>query len=211
MKQVKFNALLNEDAAIFEKIKNDAPSWWHGLTTLKGVYVEIRKYNRIHIYYEGGRIAELKLDGEKIRATCHPKYLDKPVTGEHPHYLDCTNQLDKDPSFILHRIEKEYSQKKKFNPEDISETKIKGDLITNGKNSFIDSEFAHSFIYNGDKITIRFDLVEISDNTLRIVELKRINDNRLRSSVEENSKILNQMASYTAFINEFQSELLEYF
>jgi hypothetical protein len=54
-------------------------------------------------------------------------------------------------------------------------------------------------------------LVEISNNTLRIVELKRINDNRLRSTVEEDSEILNQMASYTAFINEFKSELLEYY
>ena len=151
---------------------------------------EIRKYNRIHIYYEGGRIAELKLDGEKIRATCHPKYLGKPSIGKHPKYLDCTNQLDKDPSYILRRIEKEYSQKKKSNPEDISETKIKGDLITNGKTIYIDSEFAHSFIYNDVRITIRFDLVEISNNILRIVELKRINDNRLRSSVEESSEIL---------------------
>ena len=42
---------MNEEAAIYERIKNDGPSWWHGLITLKGVYVEIRKHNRIHIYY----------------------------------------------------------------------------------------------------------------------------------------------------------------
>ena len=212
MKQVTFNAPLNEKADIFQRMNNNPPSWWDKLIGLNGVYVEIRKRNRIHVYYEGGRIAELRVDEGKMSTTCHPKYLGIAVSGEHPKYIDCSNQLDKDPSFILKKIEEEYSQKKKdSNPEDISETKIKGDLITKGNTLYIDSEFAHSFIYKNEKISIRFDLVEISDNRIRIVELKRIKDGRLRSSVDEKSEILEQMAHYKAFIKEFHDEILKYY
>lgn len=211
MKQVRFKAPLNKDAAIYDRIKNDKPSWWNKLITKKGVYVEIRKNNRIHVYYEGGRIAELTIENDKIHTTCHPKYLGIPVVSKHPKYLECSGQLEKDPSFILRKIEEEYSQKNNSNPENISETKLKGELVTNGETKYLDSEFAHSFIYKNERLSIRFDLVEITNNTLRIVELKRIQDNRLRSSVEEESEILNQMACYEAFIKEFKDELLDYY
>ena len=71
----RLNAHLNESNKLYSILK-EKPQWWTSLLSINGVYAEIRKGDIVDVYYEGGRMAELKVgrDG-KLKASCHPKYL----------------------------------------------------------------------------------------------------------------------------------------
>ena len=204
------DASLNKDAEIYKELAN-MPDWWQSLLSIKGVYVEIRKDDIVDVYYEGGRMAELKIKDEKITATCHPKYLGKDVrTGSNPKYVDCLEDLKNNPYFIAKNIKICYSQKEGRNGEDISEKKIQGDMICRQNPLFLDSEFAHRYEI-GKRQTIRFDLVMIKNNQLIFIELKRIKDNRMLNKEDDEPEILKQMDKYQKFIKVNKDKLLDYY
>ena len=204
------NASLNKEAEIYKELKKQ-PDWWQRLLSIKGVYVEIRKDDIVDIYYEGGRMAELKIKDEKITATCHPKYLGMDVpTGSNPKYVDCLEVLKNNPCFITKSIQANYSQKEGKDDEDISEKKIQGDMICRQNPLFLDSEFAHRYEI-GKRQTIRFDLVTIKSNQLIFIELKRIKDNRMLNKEDYEPEILKQMDKYQKFIKVNKDKLLDYY
>ena len=204
------NASLNKEAEIYKELKKQ-PDWWQRLLSVKGVYVEIRKDDIVDVYYEGGRMAELKIKDEKITATCHPKYLGMDVpTGSNPKYVDCLEVLKNNPCFITKSIQANYSQKEGKDDEDISEKKIQGDMICRQNPLFLDSEFAHRYEI-GKRQTIRFDLVTIKSNQLIFIELKRIKDNRMLNKEDDEPEILKQMDKYQKFIKVNKDKLLDYY
>lgn len=204
------NANLNPDAEIYKELGKQ-PKWWQKLLSINGVYVEIRKCDIVDVYYEGGRMAELRYKNKKLAATCHPKYLGKDVPkGTNPKYEDCFEFLKKDPEFIIKEIKKNYSQKGEKDKENVSEKKIQGDMICSHTPIYLDSEFAHRY-EEGSQQTIRFDLVTIRDNELLFIELKRIKDNRLLNKDDDEPEILEQMDKYTKFIKANKDKLLEYY
>ena len=206
----KLNACLNKDAEIYKELANQ-PNWLQRLLSIKGVYVEIRKDDIVDIYYEGGRMAELRCKNKQIKATCHPKYLGMDVpTGSNPKYVDCIEVLKKNPTVIIKNIQANYSQKEGKDEEDISEKKIQGDMICRLDPIFLDSEFAHRYEV-GKRQTIRFDLVTIKNNQLIFVELKRIKDNRLLNKEDDKPEILEQMDKYQQFIKFNKNKLLDYY
>ena len=75
------NASLNKEAGIYKELAKQ-PDWWKRLLSINGVYVEIRKGDIVDVYFEGGRIAELKYKNNRLTATCHPKYLGKNVPSD---------------------------------------------------------------------------------------------------------------------------------
>ena len=204
------NACLNKDAEIYKELTKQ-PDWWQRLLSIKGVYVEIRKDDIVDVYYEGGRMAELKIIDKKITATCHPKYLGMDVpTGSNPKYVDCIEVLKNNPYSIAKNIKICYSQKEGKNGEDVSEKKIQGDMICRQNPIFLDSEFAHRYEI-GKRQTIRFDLVTIKDNQLVFIELKRIKDNRMLNKEDDEPEILRQMEKYQKFIKANKDKLLDYY
>ena len=204
------DASLNKDAEIYKELKKQ-PEWWQKLLSIKGVYVEIRKNDIVDVYYEGGRMAELRCQNKGITATCHPKYIGKVVpTGSDPNYVDCLEILKKNPTFITKNIQINYSQKEGKDEEDISEKKIQGDMICRHNPIFLDSEFAHRY-EAGKRQTIRFDLVTIKNNQLIFIELKRIKDNRMLNIGDEEPEIFNQMDKYHKFIKANEDRLLDYY
>ena len=204
------DASLNKEAEIYKELKKQ-PDWWQRLLSIKGVYVEIRKDDIVDVYYEGGRMAELKIKDEKITATCHPKYLGMDVpTGSNPKYVDCLEVLKNNPCFITKSIQANYSQKEGKDDEDISEKKIQGDMICRQNPLFLDSEFAHRYEI-GKRQTIRFDLVMIKNNQLIFIELKRIKDNRMLNKEDDEPEILKQMDKYQKFIKVNKDKLLDYY
>ncbi len=204
------NANLNPDAEIYKELGKQ-PKWWQKLLSIKGVYVEIRKDDIVDVYYEGGRMAELRYKNKKLVATCHPKYLGKDVPeGTTVKYEDCLEQLKKNPESIVKNIKDIYSQKGKMNNEDIREKKIQGDMICSHTPIYLDSEFAHRY-EEGSQQTIRFDLVTVRNNELLFIELKRIKDNRLLNKDDDKPKILEQMDKYKRFIESNKDKLLEYY
>ena len=204
------DASLNKEAEIYKELKKQ-PDWWQRLLSVKGVYVEIRKDDIVDVYYEGGRMAELKIKDEKITATCHPKYLGMDVpTGSNPKYVDCLEVLKNNPFFIIKNIQTNYSQKDGKDEEDISEKKILGDMISRQNQIFLDSEFAHRYEI-GKRNTIRSDLVTIKNNKLIFIELKRIKDNRMLNKEDDEPEILKQMDKYQKSIKVNKDKLLDYY
>ena len=204
------DASLNKDADIYKELKKQ-PDWWKRLLSIKGVYVEIRKDDIVDVYYEGGRMAELRFKHKKITATCHPKYLGMDVpTGTNPKYVDCLEVLKNNPTFIINNIQANYSQKEGKDDEDISEKKIQGDMICKRNPIFLDSEFAHRYEVR-KRQTIRFDLVTIKNNQLFFIELKRIKDNRMLNKENDKPEILKQMEKYQEFIKVNKDKLLDYY
>ena len=209
----RLNAHLNESNTLYSILK-EKPLWWTRLLTINGVYVEIRKGDIVDVYYEGGRMAELKAGRYgKLKASCHPKYLGFDVKdSEDVKYVDCLKVLTSNPESMLPRIENAYSQKncKKYNPEEISEKKIQGDMICKKSPVYLDSEFAHRY-EEGSRKTIRFDLVTIRDNKLVFIELKRIGDNRMLDKNGNKPEIIRQMLNYCSFIKTNSDALVEYY
>ena len=204
------DARLNKDAEIYKELTS-LPDWWQRLLTIKGVYVEIRKNDIVDVYFEGGRVAELRFIKKKLTATCHPRYLGKDIpSGCNPKYVDCLEALKENPTFIIQNIPVNYSQKNGDNIEDISEKKIQGDMICERNPIFLDSEFAHRYEV-GKRQTIRFDLVTIKNNQLIFIELKRIKDNRLLNKEDDEPEILKQMDKYQKFIKANKVRLLDYY
>lgn len=200
---------LNKGSEIYKELAKQL-DWWQRLLKIKGVYVEIRKDDIVDVYYEGGRMAELKFKHKKITATCHPKYLGKNVpSGTNPKYVDCLEVLKNNPNFITKNIQANYSQKEGKDDEDISEKKIQGDMICRHNPIFLDSEFAHRYEV-GKQQTIRFDLVTIKGNQLFFIELKRIKDNRMLNKEDDEPEILKQMEKYQKFIKVNKDKLLDY-
>ena len=204
------DASLNKEAEIYKEFKKQQ-DWWQRLLSIKGVYVEIRKDDIVDIYYEGGRMAELRFKSKRITATCHPKYrgMDVPI-GSNPKYVDCLEVLKNNPFSIIKNIQANYSQKDGKKGEDISEKKIQGDMICRQNSLFLDSEFAHRYEI-GKRQTIRFDLVMIKNNQLIFIELKRIKDNRMLNKEDDEPKILKQMDKYQKFIKVNKDKLLDYY
>ena len=204
------NAKLNKEASIYKELAKQ-PDWWQRLLSIKGVYVEIRKDDIVDVYYEGGRMAELRCKNKQIKATCHPKYLGMVVpTGSNSKYVDCIEVLKNNPYYIAKNIKICYSQKEWKNGEDVSEKNIQGDVICRQNPIFLDSEFAHRYEI-GKRQTIRFDLVTIKDNQLVFVELKRIKDARMLNKNDDKPEILQQMEKYQKFIKVNKDKLLEYY
>jgi len=212
---------LNQNAEIFVRIKKEKPNWWKLFCDDGDLYIDIRKGNTINIYYNGGSVAKIKFTKGKFSAKIHRKYLtEKNKCG----YDDlCLETLDKITlDFIKKNIRDVYSDEKEGS-EKPAEKWIQCKLILenrkenrkeNGKKNgnYIDSEFQYNNKNTG--INLRIDLIELSDNKLSFVELKRIDDTRLLNDKKRNTdteEIITQMKTYRTFIKGHQNNLKTYY
>lgn len=208
---------------LYKILKNDAPIWWKALKEDKDLYIEIRKGNVIDVYYLGGRMAEIKCDrNNKLVVTAHPKYLGyanekdkryyregkkKGKTVYTPIYQDCSDRLLDRRNELKANIQKYYSGVSEG--ENTSEKYIQGNLILNGRDKYLDSEFAHR-LYEGKRNTVRIDLVKIENGLFVFEELKRIGDSRLRN-LDGDPEILDQIRNYREFIRVNKEVLTKYY
>lgn len=203
--------LLNPQDELYSHLMgHDIPDWWSKLRSDPEIYIEIRKKNIIDAYYRGARIVEIKWDKKRkeIVGTCHSKYLYGPSTPPAtPDYVECLDDLAANLEEIKNNSIISYS--KKDNDESISEKRIQGELIVTNRNRYIDSEFAHRY-EEGQRKTIRIDLVTYENGRIVFEELKRISDSRLLTK-DENPEILCQMKEYADFISANQEELKAYY
>ena len=226
--------LLNENHPLYEKIKKEKPIWWRLINSDRDLYVEIRKENIIDAYFRGGRVAQISLKNDNFVATAHPLYIKDKVSRDDPEYFKISKSKNKNgEDIIIHnviyqdclklisnrgslakmkeRIKKYYAIEDKGDIEKTSEKLIQGKLIVDNRNIYLDSEFAYKFLAKPrSRKTIRFDLVQIKDNKLFFVELKRFWDYRMRTSKGE-PEILEQMQNYIDFIKENGIELCDYY
>ncbi|MDE6341700.1 MAG: hypothetical protein K2K93_05235 [Muribaculaceae bacterium] len=203
-------ALLDPNAPLFRALAENSPHWWSKLLTDPEIYIEIRKSNLIHVYYYGARIAEIKYSGRTYSVKCHEKYVDgDQATGSK--YVSCISLLENDITRLKENAIKFYVQESEG--EDTSEKRIQGRLRIDNPHRYIDSEFAHAYVMGDDNNLIRFDLVAVDGNVLKIEELKRIGDSRLRTSEMEINppEVLTQMERYAKFMAINQDALCVYY
>lgn len=203
--------LLDPGHEIYKKLPTLA--LWSNLTSAPNIYIEIRKNNVVDAYYYGARIAELSYNdqSEIIEAKCHSRYLygDKASDDSYVSYIKYLESPSKLNTLKRNALKYYVGEKE---DEVTREKRIQGRLRIDNDHIYIDSEFEHQLIPN-TKNTIRFDLVAIKDNVIRIIELKRLCDARmLTADVSTNRpEILDQMANYERFIAANESELVQYY
>ncbi|MBD5265847.1 MAG: hypothetical protein HDS44_02645, partial [Bacteroides sp.] len=88
-------AMLDPNAPLFKALANNSPEWWSKLKEDPELYIEIRKGNRIHLYYYGARIAEIEYSKGDYSAKCNEKYI-KGDQGNGNIYTSCINHLRND-------------------------------------------------------------------------------------------------------------------
>lgn len=202
--------MLDPDAPLFNALRVDLPNlpkWWSTLVSDPEIYIEIRKGNIIHVYYYGARIAEIDYKNQSFSAKCHKKYIDGDNAADNE-YASCILLLENNIDQLKTNALKFYV--KDTEGKDTSENRIKGRLRIDNLHRYIDSEFEHSYDCNN---LIRFDLVAIEGNKLKVEELKRIGDSRLRTSNTEKKRpeVLYQMEKYSKFMNVNQVALCVYY
>ena len=206
------DGVLNINDPLFNVLSN-IPSWWEIIRNDKDLYVNIRKYNRINVYYRGASVMSLKHDGNVVKAEIHNHYLgvekdiavklgvsygntDALTPAEIVCRLDLIKQrIRKNKKFISNLEDNGLPQNNSVKVES-SEKYIQSKMYLS--NNYIDTEFAVRLDNGTD---IRIDLVSLDSNgLLQFEELKTITDSRLRSSDPKKSEILVQMGSYNDFI-----------
>ena len=196
--------LLNPNAPLFKILRENPPAWWEMLKNDPELYIDVRKDNMVMAYYQGGRVACLTYKrGYGISAKTHPKYVgvNSDKEQEIAHVLDAQLLMT-----IKDNIRANYSQK---SDNDIQEKLIQGECVIAHRDLYLDSEFAHRR-YAGQNHTVRIDLVKILGDDIIFEELKKINDNRLRTT-KGRPEIIDQMNAYREFILENQKVLEDYY
>lgn len=202
-KPITFGAL-KSDAQIFKELESGRYAWWERVKSNPDLYVEIRKDNEVHVYYEGGRVLRMRYCSKRkeVQAFTHNKYLtrDENATG----YENCAKLLDAQLDTIIENV---HLYSRKYGIEDKekwSEKYIQGNLIINHRSQYLDSEFAYN---SGD---IRIDLVECVNGEIRFIELKRIDDARMVTK-DGKPEIVDQIEQYQIFIDLHEKEIIDYY
>lgn len=196
--------LLDPKAPLFKCLKENPPAWWEMLKNDPELYIDVRKDNMVMAYYQGGRVVCLTYKrGYGISAKTHPKYVgvNSDKEQEISHALDPQLLMT-----IKANIRANYSQK---SDNDIQEKLIQGECVIAHRDLYLDSEFAHRR-YVGQNHTIRIDLVKIIGEEIIFEELKKITDNRLRTT-KGRPEIIEQMNAYREFILENHKVLEDYY
>ncbi len=200
---------LDIDAPIFEALAKEKPAWWRTVCEDHDLYINIRKDNRINVYYKGASVMELYFPQKKFKAKIHSKYLDVDRCAIKDYYQTEPEKIVADLNLIKDNIKKLYNSQEE-NPEGRSEKEIQGELYIKGK--YLDTEY--EFVYSNPRLIIRIDFTTICSNgMIEFVELKRISDGRLlhQEGSDKKPKVLQQVYDYNLFISEHKSEIENYY
>lgn len=201
---------LSKDATIFKELSKD-PSWWQTFKSNPDIYIEVRKDNNVNVYFEGGSVAKIRYCSKhkKLQVFTHHKYLG--ISNTKPTYVECSDLIDCKIDDIIGRVKSCYSQKKNIDglliKESWSEKYIQGKLIKSNPLHHLDSEFA----YKGNSIDIRIDMVDVINDKVTFVELKRLDDGRMLKKSDDNPEVISQMNLYHEFISTNKKSLLDYY
>lgn len=201
---------LDVNAPIFEELAKEKPTWWKTVCADQELYINIRKDNRINVYYKGASVIDLSFKKGQFTAKISSEYLDTDWKSAEPYYQTEPAKIVSDLNRIKVNIDNHYKLRKR-QPEGASEKEIQGKEYTQGE--YIDSEYA--FVYSQpSRLIIRIDLTTVrKDGMIEFVELKRISDNRLLhvEGSTEAPEILRQMHDYCRFITEYHSDIISYY
>ena len=200
---------LNINAPLFTEL-SQLPEWWKRILNDKTLYVNIRKGNRINVYYHGASVMELSINRDKsIQGKIHSKYIlfQETQTDKNSYRKDISPEtiVENLPSIKNAIIANQATS----NPEGLSEKAIQGIMYVEGK--YIDTEFEY---VHPNRLITRIDLTTINDDgMIEFVELKRISDPRLikKDMSLKNEEIRKQIDDYNSFIEGHKDEIIQYY
>ena len=200
---------LNINAPLFTELSK-LPEWWKRILNDKTLYVNIRKGNRINVYYHGASVMELSINRDKsIQGKIHSKYIlfQETQTDKNGYRKDISPEtiVENLPSIKNAIIANQATS----NPEGLSEKAIQGIMYVEGK--YIDTEFEY---VHPNRLITRIDLTTINDDgMIEFVELKRISDSRLlkKDISLKNEEIRKQIDDYNSFIEGHKDEIIQYY
>ena len=200
---------LNINAPLFTEL-SQLPEWWKRILNDKTLYVNIRKGNRINVYYHGASVMELSINRDKsIQGKIHSKYIlfQETQTDKNGYRKDIS------PKTIVENLpsikDAIIANQATSNPEGLSEKAIQGIMYVEGK--YIDTEFEY---VHPNRLITRIDLTTINDDgMIEFVELKRISDSRLlkKDMSLKNEEIRKQIDDYNSFIEGHKNEIIQYY
>ena len=200
---------LNINAPLFTELSK-LPEWWKRILNDKTLYVNIRKGNRINVYYHGASVMELSIKRDKsIQGKIHSKYIlfQETQTDKNGYIKNISPEtiVENLPSIKNAIIANQATS----NPEGLSEKAIQGIMYVEGK--YIDTEFEYVHL---NRLITRIDLTTINDDgMIEFVELKRISDPRLlkKDMSLKNEEIRKQIDDYNSFIEGHKDEIIQYY
>ena len=200
---------LNINAPLFTELSK-FPEWWKRILNDKTLYVNIRKGNRINVYYHGASVMELSINRDKsIQGKIHSKYIlfQETQTDKNGYRKDISPEtiVENLPSIKNAIIANQATS----NPEGLSEKAIQGNMYVKGK--YIDTEFEY---VHPNRLITRIDLITINNvGMIEFVELKRISDSRLlkKDMSLKNEEIRKQIDNYNSFIKGHKDEIIQYY
>ena len=200
---------LNINAPLFTELAQ-LPEWWKRILNDKTLYVNIRKGNRINVYYHGASVMELSINRDKnIQGKIHSKYIlfQETQTDKNGYRKDISPEtiVENLPSIKNAIIANQATS----NPEGLIEKAIQGIMYVEGK--YIDTEFEY---VHPNRLITRIDLTTINDDgMIEFVELKRISDSRLlkKDISLKNEEIRKQIDDYNSFIKGHKDEIIQYY
>ena len=200
---------LNINAPLFTELSK-LPEWWKRILNDKTLYVNIRKGNRINVYYHGASVMELSINRDKsIQGKIHSKYIlfQETQTDKNGYIKNISPEtiVENLPSIKNAIIANQATS----NPEGLSEKAIQGIMYIEGK--YIDTEFEY---VHSNRLITRIDLTTINDDgMIEFVELKRISDSRLlkKDMSLKNEEIRKQIDDYNSFIKGHKDEIIQYY
>ena len=192
---------LNINAPLFTELSK-LPKWWKTIINDNSLYINVRKNNRVNVYYRGASVMELSMN-RYIQGKIHSKYFQ----------IDSKRYRTEKPETIvekLHSIKVAIeNHQTTSNPEGLCEKAIQGLMYAEGK--YIDTEFEY---VHPTRLITRIDLTTINDDgMIEFVELKRISDPRLlkKDMSLKNEEIRRQIDDYNSFISEHSEEIIQYY
>ena len=200
---------LNINAPLFTELSK-LHEWWKRILNDKTLYVNIRKGNRINVYYHGASVMELSINRDKsIQGKIHSKYIlfQETQTDKNGYIKNISPEtiVENLPSIKNAIIANQATS----NPEGLSEKAIQGIMYVEGK--YIDTEFEYVHL---NRLITRIDLTTINDDgMIEFVELKRISDPRLlkKDMSLKNEEIRKQIDDYNSFIKGHKDEIIQYY
>lgn len=207
---------LSRSHELFRFLADGRPYWWTLLTGDKALRIDIRKDNYINVYFEDSCALKIEMaKSGRLIMTTHASFttgIEGKQTGKW--YFDVAESLIDSPESVIRYLKENitrfYGNGNPMALEETSEKYVQWAWSTLWNNDILDTEFA----YNLDEPIpdLRIDMVQNSFGTLRFIELKRINDNRLRvKDPESMPEIITQMHKYAEFISIHKEELLTYY
>ena len=200
---------LNINAPLFTELSK-LPEWWKTIINDNSLYVNVRKNNRVNVYYRGASVMELSMNRIKsIQGKIHSKYIlfQETQTDKNGYIKNISPEtiVENLPSIKNAIIANQATS----NPEGLIEKAIQGIMYVEGK--YIDTEFEY---VHPNRLITRIDLTTINDDgMIEFVELKRISDSRLlkKDISLKNEEIRKQIDDYNSFIKGHKDEIIQYY